>query len=496
MDTAVSNARPEAVRRSTLQPRGLEPPLRLKPTAAWALSCASVDACMLALAATATALGAHAAGIPVPPIGWMVGFSVLCLAVYAVRGLYLPRLRLRSLDDVKALVIATTIAAMIVLTVRVLVADAGDVAKDALRLWAFAVVYVSAGRVALYWSQQRSRALGEHVRPTLIVGAGRIGCLVAKRLQASPELGLKPVAFLDKDPLNDTREAVGLPIAGASWDLDEVIARYGIQQVVITFSTAPDEVLLRIVRRCEELGVQVALVPRLFERMPEEYRLEHLGGIPLITPRPADPKAWQFRVKYLIDRIVAGLAVLALSPLLLLVAAAILVTMGRPIFFRQTRVGRDGRRFDMLKFRSMRNPSPAERERRLHVVRPEGLGPGGVEGDDRRTALGAFLRKSSIDELPQLLNVLKGEMSLVGPRPERPEFVSEFEQTVYRYGDRHRVKSGITGWAQVNGLRGKTSLADRAEWDNFYIENFSLWLDLKIMLMTVGAVVGSFSRVE
>jgi lipopolysaccharide/colanic/teichoic acid biosynthesis glycosyltransferase len=117
-------------------------------------------------------------------------------------------------------------------------------------------------------------------------------------------------------------------------------------------------------------------------------------------------------------------------------------------------------------------------------VLPEGLGPGGVEGADRTTSVGRLLRVTNIDELPQLLNVVRGEMSLVGPRPERPEFVNRFERTVYRYGDRHRVKSGITGWAQVNGLRGRTSIADRAEWDNFYIENFSLWLDLKILLMT------------
>jgi lipopolysaccharide/colanic/teichoic acid biosynthesis glycosyltransferase len=149
----------------------------------------------------------------------------------------------------------------------------------------------------------------------------------------------------------------------------------------------------------------------------------------------------------------------------------------------------------MLKFRSMR-PGEAG-ERKLHVVSSEALGPGGVEGaEDRRTRVGMFLRRSSIDELPQLVNVLKGDMSIVGPRPERPEYVSEFQRTVYRYGDRHRVKSGITGWAQVHGLRGRTSLVDRAEWDNFYIENFSLWLDLKIALMTVGTVFGSYATVE
>jgi lipopolysaccharide/colanic/teichoic acid biosynthesis glycosyltransferase len=228
--------------------------------------------------------------------------------------------------------------------------------------------------------------------------------------------------------------------------------------------------------------------------MPERYSIDHVGGIALVSPRRADPRTWEFHVKYAVDRLLAGVALVLLSPLFAVLSLAVWASMGRPIFFRQTRIGRDGRSFDMLKFRSMREGSSPERD--LRVVSSEALGPGGVEGEDRRTPIGAFLRKSSLDELPQLINVVRGEMSLVGPRPERPEYVSEFQQTVYRYGDRHRVKSGITGWAQVHGLRGKTSLADRAEWDNFYIENFSLWLDMKIALKTVGAVFGSFGSVE
>jgi lipopolysaccharide/colanic/teichoic acid biosynthesis glycosyltransferase len=156
-----------------------------------------------------------------------------------------------------------------------------------------------------------------------------------------------------------------------------------------------------------------------------------------------------------------------------------------PVLFRQRRVGRDGQVFDMLKFRSMRQKRASN-----PGFRPEeGSAPGGVEGEDRRTRFGRIIRRTAVDELPQLLNVLRGEMSLVGPRPERPEFVSLFHDDIDRYGDRHRVKSGITGWAQVNGFRGQTSLADRVEWDNFYIENWSLWLDVKILLLTLVAVV-------
>jgi lipopolysaccharide/colanic/teichoic acid biosynthesis glycosyltransferase len=166
------------------------------------------------------------------------------------------------------------------------------------------------------------------------------------------------------------------------------------------------------------------------------------------------------------------------------------VTMGRPVMFRQRRIGMDDREFEIRKFRTMKSEGVAVEEAELPATLPEvmlerDLAPGGVETADRRTRFGRFLRRTSMDELPQLFNVLRGEMSLIGPRPERPEFARRFNRAVYRYPDRHRVKSGITGWAQVHGLRGKTSLSDRVEWDNYYIENWSLWLDLKILLMTL-----------
>jgi exopolysaccharide biosynthesis polyprenyl glycosylphosphotransferase len=464
----------------------------LRPGTAWTASCLIVDSGMLTFAAAVTVIGSTVATISSPPAVWMAVFAGLCILLYAKRGLYRPRLRLRALDDVLGIAVATTIAAMAVLSLRALLGDSQDVLAESLRPWAFALVYVAAGRAALYWSQSRSREQGESIMPTLIVGAGRVGELVAKRLLENPDLGLRPVAFLDKEPLADTQQTLGLPVVGASWDLDEAIDRYGIQQVVVTFSTAPEEVLLRVVRRCEERGVAVAIVPRLFERMPEQLTIEHLGGLPLVMPRRADPSDWQFDVKYVLDRVIAAAVLLLLSPLLLPVALVVRLTMGKPALFRQARVGRDGRTFEMLKFRSMLEPQDGDT---LPAARP-GLGPGGVEGKDRRTRFGRFLRRTSIDELPQLINVLRGEMSLVGPRPERPEFVSQFVQTVHRYGDRHRVKSGITGWAQVSGLRGKTSIADRAEWDNFYIENFSLWLDLKIVLMTGGALLYMFRTTE
>ncbi len=459
--------------------------LRRRPVVGWSLARLGLDGGMLLAAALASSLGSRAAGVDAAPVGWLALFGVLVVAAFAVRGMYRPRLRADILDDLRDVVTSTSLAAMAVLTLRALTTEPVDLSAQSLRPWAFATVYLAAGRVALHWSQVQARRHGESLRPTLIVGAGRIGRLMAKRLQSQPELGLRPIGFLDRDPRAAADGEVRLPVLGASWDLERIVADHGVQQVIVTFSTAPHEVLLRLVQRCEELGLDVAFVPRLFERMTQRLTVDYLGGVPLVMARRPNPKGLRFRIKYAADRLLAaGLLILA-SPVMLGAALAVWLSLGRPLFFKQRRVGRDGREFDMLKFRTMRAPegddgaeSPLARD----------TAPGGVEGVDRRTPVTAFLRRLSIDELPQLVNVLVGHMSIVGPRPERTHYVRLFEESVYRYGDRHRVKSGITGWAQVNGLRGKTSLADRVEWDNYYIENWSLWLDVKILLLTFVSV--------
>jgi exopolysaccharide biosynthesis polyprenyl glycosylphosphotransferase len=355
-------------------------------------------------------------------------------------------------------------------------------------------VYVAAGRVALNWSQTKARAVGETVRPTLILGSGRVAQLLAERLGARPELGLRVVGFVDSNPLASA-DGSDIPVLGDGADLERLVRAYAIQHLLVTFSASSDEDLLALVNRAEAMGVGVSIVPRLYEKVPERVTIEHLGGLPLLTAHPTNPRGVEVAIKYGLDRIVGLVAFVVVAPIFGIAALAVYLSMGRPIFFRQTRVGRDGRAFAILKFRSMKLAAPEEIEAGRNAI-ADGSAPGGVEGVDRRTRLGAILRKTSIDELPQLLNVIKGDMSLVGPRPERPEFVSSFEHSVYRYADRHRVKSGITGWAQVHGLRGKTSIADRAEWDNYYIENFSLWLDLKILFGTAGAVLRALKEVE
>jgi len=469
---------------------------RLHGVGSWTLGALVLDAAMLAAGAAAAQLGAGDAGIlRVSPV-WLVVYGGLVLLFMRFRGMYSWRLKVSALDDVRAVVAATALASVSVLTLRILFpGEVDDLASQSLRLLAFSAVYVAAGRVALDWALLRGRRDGELAKPTLIVGAGRIGRLTATRLLDHPELGLKPVGFIDKEPLDEP--GLPAPVLGASWDLERLIEQHGVEHVVITFSTAPSEVLLRELQRCEELGVSVSLVPRLFERVTERLSVDHIGGLPLLSTRRADPKGWQFAVKYLVDRAVAAVLLLLTLPVLAVAALAVRLSVGSPVLFRQRRVGLDGREFDMLKLRTMGGtPTDGEadsdwaREQLGEQDRPVRLRP------ERATRVGRFLRALSIDELPQLFNVLVGEMSLVGPRPERSHYVRLFEEKVYRYGDRHRVKSGITGWSQVNGLRGKTSLSDRVEWDNHYIENWSLWLDVKILLMTVWAVRRYFAQAE
>jgi exopolysaccharide biosynthesis polyprenyl glycosylphosphotransferase len=426
--------------------------------------------------------------IPPTPIAWLALFLSLTLLFCHLREGSTSRYRVDMLDEARGLILATTLAAMTVLSARVLLMDDPSAAAQTARMWAFASVCLVAVRVALASTEVRARRRGERARPTLIVGAGEVGQLAAKRLREAPELGLRPIGFLDKPSLTETGN--GLPVLGASWDLERVVRDHQVRHAIFTFSTAPHQLLLEMVSSCHDMGVSVSVVPRLFERMTTRVRIDHVGALPLISVPPVDPKGLQFRLKYFSDRLVGVALLIAALPLLAIGAAMVWVSLGRPILYRQVRVGRDGTRFEMLKFRSMLDggdnilsgglPSPGDL--------PPDTAPGGVEGDDRRTRVGKVLRRSSLDELPQLINVLRGEMSLVGPRPERPEFTELFQRDVYRYGERLRVKSGITGWAQVHGLRGQTSLADRVEWDNYYIENWSFWLDVKIMLLTARSI--------
>ena len=443
---------------------------------------------MLALAATATVLSVQRSTDSFHDVALLALYPALTIALLWLRGSYVPHLTPHLLDELRTLVFTTALSAMCMFAIRALLYDESRLAGEGIRNWLFALLFLSAGRLCYVWVERRAWKKGHHQTRTLIIGAGTIGRLVAKRLVEHPEWGFQPVGFLDRNPSDAGTGDAGhhLPVLGASWDIDRVVKEHRVSFVIVAFSTAPHEVFLRIVKRCAELRLTVSIVPRLFEQVTGRLTVEHVGGLPLLTSSHSDPRGWRFATKYAVDRVLAVIGLLLGSAFIAVGAAAVYLSMGRPVIYRQLRVGLDGKPFYLLKLRTMRdeeNPAPMLPDQ---VHESDG---------DRLTPVGRFLRATSIDELPQFVNVLRGDMSIVGPRPERPEFAAVFQDNVYRYGERHRVKSGITGWAQVHGIgRGSnrfspSCLADRVEWDNYYIENWSLWLDVKILLMTVAATI-------
>jgi exopolysaccharide biosynthesis polyprenyl glycosylphosphotransferase len=362
------------------------------------------------------------------------------------------------------------------------------------KAWLLALLAVGMGRVVLATAQRWARAWRLVGKPVLIMGAGVVGAQVARRLEDHPEYGLVPVGFLDDDP-RTVAEVGGrdVPVVGTVEDLDVTVEQTGVRNLIVAFSSVADARVSRLIQRCQELGVEVSVVPRMFDTINNRVGYDTVGGLPLMSFTTVNPRGVQFALKHAFDRVFALMLLVLLSPVIVCTALAVRVSSSGPVFFRQRRIGRDGKVFDLYKFRSMHLDSvramPGDDDvSALEFLLGGDTAPGGVEGEDRRTPIGRFLRRWSLDELPQLFNVLRGEMSLIGPRPERPEFVELFNQDINRYDDRHRVKSGITGWAQVHGLRGQTSLAERVEWDNYYIAHWSLGLDLKILALTFGAL--------
>jgi Undecaprenyl-phosphate glucose phosphotransferase len=339
---------------------------------------------------------------------------------------------------------------------------------------AVAVVLVAGTRFSLRAALRELRQRGHSLRRILVIGAGHAGKDIAQKLLSHRELGFRVAGFLDDDPSLQGRRLFDVPVLGRLPDVAEVLERERIDQVVIALPLEAHKKILRILDQVSSECVEVRLVPDILQYATLRATLEDLDGTPMINLSQVPLQGWQSLAKRGMDLLISSAAMLVLLPFLPFVALAIWLEDRGPIFYRQERMGLDGRPFQMIKLRSMRVDAEAS------------TGPiWAVEQDPRRTRLGSFLRRTSFDELPQLWNIFKGEMSIVGPRPERPAFVSEFKHKIPNYMLRHRVKSGMTGWAQVHGWRGNTSIKKRIQYDLYYIENWSLGLDLKILWMTL-----------
>lgn len=500
-------------------------PVRLVPSSltnegAYVALLLAMDGAMILFALGARMEMAQISSKPPENLSFTLAYPPLVLGLLWLRGAYRSRLRIVVVDSLGRVLASTSIAAMALLALEALAGGRGAADVMVFQCWLLTTASVGAGRILLDSTERRRRVSGRASKATLIIGAGPVGGRIARRLEEEPGLGLRPIGFLDPTWHSHASDGEGRlchphggrferrgsgrrrtdgalvrlaeapvdgrPVLGGLADLASVARLTGAEHVIIAFSSAPDHDLVSLVEESSELGLSVSLVPRLFESINDRIAMEHLGGLPLIDLRPVNPRGFGFLLKHAIDRLAAAFGLLLLAPVMIAAAVGVKLTSPGPVLFRQLRVGRDGQVFRLLKFRSMRLTDDDGAD----GFRPApGLAPGGVEGIDRRTRFGGFLRDTAIDELPQLLNVLRGQMSLIGPRPERPEYVELFRRDMQRYGDRHRVKAGITGWAQVHGLRGQTSLSDRVEWDNYYIQNWSFWLDLRILLMTIQQVM-------
>ena len=332
-----------------------------------------------------------------------------------------------------------------------------------------------AGRGASHAMERALRSRGARAR-TLVIGAGDIARRVVETLDTHDEYGLEVVGAADDDPKFPATE-LGTRIVGGLHDIPDVVKSHKIDVVLVAFSAANQGGMVEVIRGAMAAGATVWVVPRFFELGAADTGGDHLWGLPVMRLQAPARSRPEWAMKRALDFAFAALGVLLLSPVLAAIALLVMIESGRPILLRQTRVGLDGRPFDLLKFRTMR------------CAGEKVEGTEWAADETRMTRVGKFLRSTSLDELPQLFNVLKGEMSLVGPRPERPYFVGLFSDLYPSYNTRHRLPAGITGWAQVHGLRGDTSIEERAAFDNYYIENWSLAKDLKILLRTALAMV-------
>ena len=422
--------------------------------------------------------------VPTPPMLTMIGMYLGVVITLTALGAYRSRLTLSALDDLPVIIVAALVGGFSQMAVRSL---AGETIPSMLVVQAGIVATtVVLGRSVAYIVVREARRRGLVEHRALVLGAGVVGRQVAQTMLDHPEYGLRPVGFLDTH-MPDRAETLPVPLLGVYEDLARYVRRDGVSEVVVAFG-APnpgdaggiDAMLVSTMRECDRLSAELFCVPRFFELHHRSRDMDQLWSIPLMRLRRNTWRSGTWRAKRLFDVLTSGFALVVLAPLMAMIALAVRIENGPGVLFRQTRVGLDGINFTVLKFRS---------------VRPEKLGMTddkpvfSVNGHAGIGPFSRFMRKTSLDELPQLINVFRGDMSVVGPRPERDVFVAEFSRTVPRYAERHRAPVGLTGWAQVNGLRGNTSIEERVRFDNYYIQNWSLWFDLKIIARTVSAVL-------
>ncbi len=419
----------------------------------------------------------------VPEFGHYAAFLPVVLAVWPIvfyfHGLYQSRRDRSRVDEALTILLATAFATFFISAILAW-ARPTSASNPVTFSRAFMVIFlvidyllVLGGRLTTRASLQHLRLKGKNLQRILVVGAGALGKEITWKLQAHRELGLEVVGFLDDDRGKIGRSYHGVPVLGPLADIEQEIDRHRVDQVYIALPLEAHRKMMKVLQVVGRSCADVKLVPDVLQYATLKSSLEDLDGMPVINLSQVPLQGWHSLAKRGVDIAFAAAGILALSPLLPLLAYFIRREDKGPIFYQQERMGLDGKPFMIWKFRSMK------------VDAESSTGPiWATRGDSRRTRVGTLLRRWSIDEMPQLWNVLRGDMSLVGPRPERPAFVHEFKHKIPDYMLRHRVRAGITGWAQVHGWRGNTSIKKRIQYDIYYIQNWTLLLDFKILWMT------------
>ena len=411
------------------------------------------------------AFSTYAALTPLVVFLWMIVFQNMQV--------YQSRRMVRRTHEVQALLRAHFVALLLFISITYLFSEYRYSRGVMIWFGSISALALVIFRLVLRNSLRAVRRRGYNLRYVMIVGESGATETLIRHLLRFPELGIRPRGVVAQSAL-PAREVAGVPILGSFQDLPHLIRQYQVDQVIVALPHQDAHALDSILHSIKDEMVELQLVPDVHEYVTLGCEVEEIEGLPMVRLNDSPLGGWMAIGKRLMDIGLSAVALTLLSPVYLVLSIAVRLTSRGPIFYGQERMGLDGRTFKMWKFRSMK----VDAEKETGAVWAKA-------GDDRRTPIGALLRSTSLDEIPQFWNVFTGDMSLVGPRPERPVFVHQFKREIPHYMLRHKVKAGITGWAQVNGWRGDTSLEKRIECDLYYIRNWSFILDMKILFLTI-----------
>jgi exopolysaccharide biosynthesis polyprenyl glycosylphosphotransferase len=421
--------------------------------------------------------------IAAPPIeGYLIGsgFIILIwLLLFEARSMYGARRSVSLSDELINVVKVVSLGMLIVMSVAFFYRDFSYSRVVFGLLWVTSIVLIFSGRVAVQALERSLYRRGRNLQYAVIIGNDGPANEVYTRLNGHPSFGFHVVGYFADKPTHEELNLSKAEFLGSINDAPAYIQNQNIELAFVALRAEDHQTMFTLISECEGVNVEFMMVPDILEIMTSQLRVKELEGIPFLRIKGIPFTIWGRIAKRSFDVVISAFLLIILSPVWLLVMLLIRLDSKGSIFFVQERAGLDGKQFSMYKFRSMK--AGAEQ-----FDDEAGLG---IVNDPRRTSVGVWLRRFSLDEIPQFYNVLKGDMSLVGPRPERLRYVEKFGDAVPKYMDRHRVKTGVTGWAQVNGLRGDTSIEERTKYDLYYIENWSLAFDIKILLRTVKATL-------